>query len=134
MKIPVTTFLKRVLIIDALSCLGMGAMLIAGGGALADLLGLPAALGNGAGLALVPLGLFIFWLGTREAVHPALIWLVILGNVGWTVGSLILVFATPAITALGASFVGGQAAIVLALAALEYVGLERSRAAAGAST
>ena len=134
MKIPVTTFLKRVLIVDAVSCLGMGAMLIAGGGGLADLLGLPAALTEAAGLALVPLGLFIFWLGTREAVHPAFVWLVILGNVGWTVESVLTVLATPAITALGALFVAGQAAAVLSLAALEFVGLERSRAATAASS
>ena len=134
MKMRMTTFLKRVLIFDAISCLGMGAMLIAGGGGLADLLGLPAALTNGAGLALIPLGLFIFWLGTREAVHPAFVWVVILGNVGWTVESLITIFATPAITGLGALFVAGQAGVVLGLAALEYFGLDRSRAAVAASS
>ena len=134
MKMPMTTFLKRVLIVDAVSCLGMGAMLIGGGSVLADLLGLPAVLTHGAGLALVPLGLFIFWLGTREAVHPAFVWVVILGNVGWTLESLMTVFTAPAITALGTLFVAGQAAVVLGLAALEYVGLDRSRAATAVSS
>ena len=125
-----TTFLKRVLILDAASCLGMGAVLIAGGGTLAELFGLPIGLTRGAGLLLLPIGVFILWLGTRRQAHPALVWAVILGNVGWTMESLITAFATPGISAVGSLFVAGQAAAVLMLAGLEYVGLQRGRAAA----
>ena len=79
-----STFLKRILILDSASCLGMGLALVVGSGALAELLGLPQTLLAGAGYLLIPLGLFILWLGTRSAAHAALIWLVIVGNVVWT--------------------------------------------------
>ena len=125
-----TRFLKRVLILDAASCLGLSAVLIAGGVALAELFGLPTGLTRGAGLLLLPVGLFILWLGTRQAAHPALVWAVILGNVGWTAESLITAFATPGISAIGGLFVVGQAAAVLTLSVLEFVGLQRSFQAA----
>jgi len=125
-----TTFLKRVLILDAASCLGMGAALLAGDGALSEAFGVPELLLAGAGYMLIPLGLFIGWLGTRDATHAALVWLVIVGNVGWTIESLIVAFTTAGITGLGSLFVAGQGAAVLALALLEYVGLRQSRAAA----
>ena len=122
-----TKFLKRVLILDAASCLALGAMLIAGGGALAELLGLAHGLTRGAGLLLLPIALFILWLGTRQATHPALVWAVILGNVGWTAESLVTTFSTPGISGLGSLFVAGQAAAVLGLAGLEFIGLQSSR-------
>ena len=108
----------------------MGSILLAGGGALADLLGLSATLVAGAGYLLIPLGLCIAWLGTRSAARPALVWLVILGNSGWTVESLAVAFTTAGITGLGTFFVAGQAVAVAALAGLEYLGLQRSRVAA----
>ena len=122
-----TTFLKRVLILDSASCLFMGVLLLAGGQPLSDLLGLSAALVAGAGAMLIPLGLFIGWLGTRSAAPPSLVWLVIIGNVGWTVESQIVAFTTAGITGLGTFFVAGQGAAVLVLAALEFAGLQRSR-------
>ena len=127
-----STFLKRILVLDAASCLGMGAALVIGEGALSGLTGLSEPLLVGAGYLLIPLGLFIGWLGTRTAAHAALVWLVIVGNVGWTLESLFVAFAAAGITGLGSLFVAGQGAAVLALAALEYVGLQRSRATAAA--
>jgi len=128
-----TTFLKRVLVLDAASCLGLSAMLIAGGGPLAELLGLPTGLARGAGLLLLPIGLFILWLGTRHSAHPALVWAVILGNAGWTMESLITAFATPGISVIGGLFVVGQALAVLTLAALEFFGLQQSLRAVSVS-
>ncbi len=123
-------FLKRILMLDAASCLGMGAALIAGDGALSGLTGVSEPLLAGAGYLLIPLGLFIGWLGSRDAAHAGLVWLVIVGNVGWTLESLVVAFTTAGITGLGSLFIAGQGAAVLALAALEYVGLRRSRLAA----
>jgi len=125
-----TTFLKRVLLLDAASCLLMGAGLAIGSGSLATPLGLPAGLLEGAGLALLPLGLFIGWLGTRSIASAAFVWLVIVGNLAWVAESLFVAFGQPAITALGTSFVAGQAAAVLGLALLEYAGVRRARAVA----
>jgi hypothetical protein len=124
-----TTYLKRVLILDSVSCLSMGALLVAGGDGFAQLLALPTALAVGAGLVLLPLGLFILWLGTRTSAPPALVWLVILGNVVWSVESFVTAFATPGISTFGTSFVLGQAGAVLALAALEYFGVQKARLA-----
>ncbi len=124
-----TTFLKRVLLLDAASCLGMGAGLALGAAMLAPLFGLPAALIEGAGLVLIPIGLFIFWLGTRNAAPAALVWAVIVGNIGWTAESLFVAFGQAGITALGTAFVAVQAAAVLGLALLEYSGLRGARGA-----
>ena len=123
---PQTLFLRRVLALDSLSCLAMGLLMSLGAAALAPLFGLPEPLIRIAGLALLPLAAFIGWLATKPV--PALVWVVILGNLAWTAES----FATLAqyqATPLGTAFVSAQALAVLALAGLEYVGLRRSRAA-----
>ena len=125
-----TAFLKRVLLLDSASCLLMGIGLALGAGMLAGPLGLSEALLSGAGLLLIPLGLFIGWLGTRSVAPAAFVWVVILGNLGWTAESLFVAFGQPGITALGTAFVAAQAAAVLGLACLEYAGLRAARVAA----
>jgi hypothetical protein len=124
-----STFLKRVLILDAASCLGMSALLLLGTGALAPLFGLDAAIVRGAGLALLPIGLFILWLGTRAAAPAALVYAVIVGNILWSVESVALAATTDGITPLGIAFVTAQAAAVALLSTLEWVGIRRSKAA-----
>jgi len=124
-----TLFLRRVLALDSLSCLALGLAMGLGAAMLAPLLGLPEALVRIAGLLLLPLGAFIGWLASRPAPPPALVWVVILGNVGWTAESFILLGQSQT-TALGTAFVAAQAAAVLGLAALEYLGLRKARAMA----
>lgn len=124
-----TLFLRRILALDSLSCAAMGLLMALGAAALASLFGLPEPLVRTAGLLLLPLAVFILWLASRPAPPPALVWMVILGNVGWTAESLIvLVQHQP--TALGTAFVSAQAAAVFGLAVLEYVGLRKARATA----
>ena len=125
-----TTFLKRVLLLDAASCLLMGAGLALGAAILAGPFGLPEGLVQGAGLLLLPIGLFIFWLGTRSTAPAALVYVVILGNLGWTAESLFVAFGQQGVTALGTAFVAMQAAAVLGLALLEYAGVRRASLAA----
>lgn len=122
-------FLKRVLLLDAASCLGMGLGLIAGAGALAGPLGLPAALLSSAGISLIPIGLFMAFVASRAAPPAILVWLIILGNVAWVAQSLGLIVISPSISALGIAFVAAQAAFVTVIAALEYAGLRRAVAA-----
>ena len=119
----VTPFLKRVLLLDAVSCLGMGAMLVVGGGTLAPLFGLDRPLLTGAGLTLVPIGLFILWVGTRASVRPLAVYAIIAGNLLWVIESLLVVRGAEAITALGTAFVLAQAGAVAGLALLETVGV-----------
>lgn len=129
----VSTFLKRVLILDAASCLGMGAMLIAGAGMLSPGLGLADSLLVGAGALLVPIGLFVLWVGTRASVAPFLVYLIVAGNAAWVLESLMLVESSATITALGSAFVVAQAAAVAGLAILEWIGVRRARLGAASA-
>ena len=122
-------FLKRILILDSASCLVLGVLLSTGSAALAPLFGIDRATIGGAGIALIPIGLFIIWLGSRAGAHPGLIWAVILGNLLWAADSLILVSSSPGITALGTAVVSAQAAAVAGLALLEWIGLRRGQSA-----
>ncbi|MDQ8757725.1 hypothetical protein RCO27_15965 [Sphingosinicella sp. LHD-64] len=126
----ITLFLKRVLLLDAASCLGMGAMLIFGADLLSGPFGMSAALLEGAGIALLPIGLYMGWLGLRLNAAAMFVWLVILGNAAWVAKSLALAFGHPEITPLGIAFVTSQAAFVLLMAILEYTGVRRATATA----
>src|SRR3954469_8900340 len=123
-------FLRRILAIDALSCVAMGLLMGLGAAPLAPMLGLPQPLVRTAGLLLLPLAAFIAWLASRPAPPRALVWVVIIGNLGWTAESFALIGQSqPAITARGTGFVSAQALAVLGLAALEYIGVRRLRVA-----
>ena len=124
-----STFLKRVLTLDAASCLAMGLLLTLGAGALAPMFGIDRQIVGGAGLALIPIGLFILWLGTRQAAAPAFVYLVIAGDIAWSVESVVLIANADKITPLGIAFVGVQAAAVAGLSLLEWIGVRRARAA-----
>lgn len=122
-----TLFLRRILALDSLSCLAMGLLMGLGAAALSPIFGLPAGLLRGAGLALLPLAAFIFWLATRPQPPRALVWVVILGNLAWTAESFITLGQSEA-TALGTAFVAAQALAVLGLACLEHVGIRKAAA------
>jgi hypothetical protein len=127
-----TTFLKRILMLDAASCLGMGTLLAIGAATLSPLFGLDRALLFGAGAALLPIGLFILWIGVRRTLLPAAVYLIVAGNLLWVLESLLLVRGAEAITSLGTAFVLAQAAAVAGLSALEWIGVRRVRATAAA--
>ncbi len=118
------SFLRRVLWLDAATCIACGLLLAAGGGMLEGLFGLPATLLRLAGASLFPVAAFIAWLAARGTLSPALVWVVIVGNVIWAADSILLLF-TPwvAPTLLGTGFVLAQAIVVLGLARAEQLGL-----------
>jgi len=122
-------FLRTVLKLDCTSCLGLAALLVPGATILAGPLGIAEALLREAGILLIPIGLFIGWLGLRGEGPAGFVGLVIAGNIGWTATSVALVGSLPAITPLGTVFVMGQALAVLGLAFFEWRGLRQSRAA-----
>lgn len=124
-----TLFLRRVLALDSLSCLVMGLLMGRGAAPLAPLLGLPEPLVRIAGLLLLPLAALIGWLASRPAPPRALVWIVIVGNLGWTAESFATIGQYQP-TALGTFFVAAQALAVLSLAGLEYLGLRKAAAAA----
>ena len=128
------TLLHRALQLDALASGGMGALLAAAAGPLADLLGLPAPLLRGAGALLLPYAAFVAVVGTRRAVPRGAAWAIVACNVAWVAASVVLVERGPgAPTRLGYAVIVAQALAVLAFAALQAVGL-RGTAAHGGGT
>ena len=122
-----SSFLRRVLIIDAAVSGATGLILIAGADLLHDWLAVPAALARGAGLSLIPFALLVGYLATRQSMPRAGVWAVIVLNALWALDSMLLLasgLVSP--TALGTAFIIAQALAVAVLAELEYVGLRRS--------
>jgi hypothetical protein len=122
-----SSFLRRVLLVDAATSGAMGLALIFSGSLLADLLQLPAALLSQTGVVLIPFAAFVGYLATREQPPRFAVWTVIALNVVWVVDSIVLLWSGwVAPNALGYAFVVAQAVAVGILAELEYVGLRRS--------
>jgi hypothetical protein len=128
-----STFLRRVLLLDAASSGAMGVLLLTCSGLLAGLLDLPAELLTEGGLVLVPFALAVGFLGTRSRLSRVAVWAVIGLNAVWAIDSVLLLFTgwvQP--NPLGYVFVIGQAAFVAVMAELELIGLRKSAVAAPA--
>lgn len=125
----VSTFLRRVLLADAATCLAAGLLMTLGANLLAELFNLPVELSCYAGLSLFPFAAFLIYLATSQTVSPLAIWLVIALNALWTLDSfLILLGGWIEPTVFGVAFVVAQAVGVGFFAALEYVGWRKSDA------
>ena len=125
------TFLRRVLWLDAATCVATGALMEMGASPLSSLLQLPANLLFYAGISLFPIAAFIAFVASRAVIPAAGVWLVIIGNALWTLTSLaLLTDQRIAPNALGIAFIVIQAAVVAILAELEHTGLKRSTQAA----
>lgn len=120
-----STFLRRVLLVDAATCLATGALLVIDAAPLSSMLALPLELLRYSGFSLFPIAVFMALVATRATPPRAGVWLVIGGNVGWVLGSL-LVMALFSPAPLGYAFVAAQAVAVALLAELEYVGLRKA--------
>lgn len=121
-----SNFLRTVLKLDAASCLGMAAVVLAFAAGLQAPLGIDARILQGAAASLIPIGSFILWLGSRREAPAALVVLVIVGNIGWTAASLVAAASLGGITPIGQATVAGQGLAVLALALAEWAGLRAS--------
>jgi hypothetical protein len=125
------TFLRYALLADAVASGATGLLMIAAASLLEGLLGLPTALMREAGLVLVPYVAFVAWVGTREAISRPAVQAIIVMNVLWVVGSvLVLVGGFVAPTVLGYAFVIAQAVVVGVFAELQFIGLRRQDAVA----
>ena len=123
--------LRAILGLDAVTCLAMGALLLAAGGLLASPLGLPEALLFYAGLVLLPVALFMLAVAAPPAPPAAGAFVVVAGNWLWVAASIALpLFGLVSPTALGYAFLGIQAAAVALLALAE----QRAMARVGPST
>jgi hypothetical protein len=117
-------FLRNVLVADSISCLGSGALQVGFTGTMAALLGLPAHLLMGTGIFLVAYGVLVGLLATRNPAPRVIIWLLVVGNLGWA-AACVLLLASGAVapTALGVAWVVIQALTVSVLAQLQWLGL-----------
>ncbi len=119
--------LRLALLADAAASGAMGLLLLAGGAALSGPFGLPAALLQGAGAALLPWAALVFWMSRRPSLPGWGVWAIIGLNLAWVVESVLLLLSgwvSP--TGLGIAFVLAQAAAVDAFATAQWLGLRRS--------
>jgi hypothetical protein len=120
-----TTFLRRVLLVDAGTCIATGALLALDATPLSRMLGLPAAILFWAGASLFPSAALMLWVALREQLSRAGAWIVVAGNALWVLASAaLLVISAP--TTLGYAFLIAQAVAVALLAELEFVGLRKA--------
>lgn len=132
-SIETSTFLRRVLLLDAAGCAGMGLLLVTCHGLLSALLNLPVGLLREAGVVLLPFALLLAFLAMRARLPRAAVWAVIAINAIWVIDSVVLLLSgwvQPNL--LGYLFVAGQAAFVAVMVELEYIGLRKSHAVAPA--
>ena len=120
-----TTFLRRVLLVDAATCIATGALLTIDAHALSRLLGLPGTLLFYAGASLFPCAALMLLVALRASLWRAGAWVIVAGNALWVLASAALLVAI-APTALGYAFVIAQGVAVALLAELEYIGLQKA--------
>lgn len=126
-----SSFLRRVLLADALASGAAGLLMTLGSGPLESLFGVPATLLRYAGLSLLPFAAIVGYLATRKSLARPAVWALIVVNVFWAADSILLIvggWVGP--TALGYAFIVAQALLVATFAELEYVGLRKSPATA----
>jgi hypothetical protein len=121
-----STFLRRVLFLDAIASGATGLLMLGGAGFLTGLLRLPVPLLQRAGLLLVPYVAYPVVVALSGEVARAMGWPIIVGNALWVAASLLLlVGGWVAPTALGYAFVIAQAVVVGVFAELQYMALRK---------
>jgi hypothetical protein len=122
-----STFLRRMLLADAVISGATGLVMLAGASLLDHLLGIPAALLRYAGLALLPFSAMVWQLSRRAPISRPSVLTVVGLNAGWVAGSvLLLVSGWIDPTSIGGAFVILQAVVVAAFAELQYTALRRT--------
>ncbi len=112
--------LNALLAIDATTCGAMGALLMAAAGPIGALTALPAPFLFWAGAILLPIAAFMALSARAHPVPRGAAGLVVLGNIGWVIASLLLpALGWVAPNILGWIFLSAQAAVVAVLATLE---------------
>ena len=120
-------FLRGVLWVDAASCFASGALQLAALDALPHLLGLPQALLLDTGVFLIAYALLAAWTANRAVPPRGWVALFAAGNLAWAVGcGVVAALLQP--TGLGLAWIAMQAATVLVLADLQWMGLRRGAA------
>ncbi|WP_052214885.1 hypothetical protein [Belnapia sp. F-4-1] len=129
MIIP-SAFLRRALLLDAVSCAALGLLLAVGAAPLGWWFHLPLPLLREAGLVLLAFAAFLAWTCTRPQLPRLLVLGIVAGNALWALDSVLLLPGWIAPNGLGACFILVQAIATALIAELEYVGLKRCATAA----
>jgi hypothetical protein len=128
---PKSTFLRRVLMLDAVATGATALLAVALASTLAGWLGLPAGLLRGAGLILIPFVALVAWTAARAQTPAGAVWTIIAMNGAWVIASVgLLLSGLVAPTLWGTAFVIAQAVVVGAFAELQIIGVRRAAAAA----
>ncbi len=126
-----TTLLRRALLLDAYASGAMGAVMALASGLVARLLNLPPSLVLAIGIFLIGFAAFLLLLARQARPSPALVWLVIVGNAGWVIASIALLFTDLiAPNTLGIVVIVAQALAVAVFTELELIGQRRIAAVA----
>jgi hypothetical protein len=121
-------FLRRVLLADAAASIAVAVVQIAATSVLASLLNLPSYLLTGTGAFLVGYVVLLLALSRAQTVFTSLLTLVIVGNLAWGLGCLVVAQAiSPSPSILGNAYLLVQALVVWVFAALEWKGLRSSQ-------
>jgi glucose dehydrogenase len=114
--------------IDAVVSAAFGVALLAGGGALSQLLGAPSTLLASVGGVCLVYSAALLLLQTRASIPRRAAWTVVVANTVWATASVLLIlFGWLPLTPVGVALVLVQAVGVAALADLQFVALLRSR-------
>lgn len=131
MPVKITSFLRNVLMLDALVSGAAAILMMAGGSLLGPLLELPSSLMFWAGLALVPWVAMLVATARRSEVSRMIMIDIVAINALWVVASFgLLVSGAVSPNLFGIAFVAAQALAVALFAELQFVGLRRATAAA----
>jgi len=110
--------LRALLVVDTAMCLACGLLLTAAAGPLSGLFALPEVVLRGAGLVLLPWGVFVGWCASQPGRRAVLA--VVVVNAIWAADSLLLlVSGWVAPNGLGIGFVVIQAAAIALLAVFQ---------------
>ena len=118
--------LQIVLAIDAVASGALG-LLQTFAAPLAQLLALPGALLFGSGVFLIAYAAVLVAMARSVALPQALVRVVMLGNLAWAIGCVALAALASGIAPLGVAYLGVQAVAVVAFAAMQGHGLQRSQ-------
>jgi hypothetical protein len=128
---PLSPFLRRVLLLDASTCLITGMLMLTASGTVERLLAIPAPLSRVLAVVLLIFGGLVAWVGTRRHLMRSAVWAIVTLNALWAVESLLtLAFGWLDPNALGRAFILVQGVAVAVIAELQFIGLRRARTAA----
>jgi len=119
-------FLRHALLLDAGASGALGLVMAAAPGFIGRLLNLPTPFVLYIGIFFVAFALTLFVLARQARPAPALVWLIILGNAGWALASIAILFTHLIVpNTLGIIVIAGQALAVAVFAELEFIGQRR---------